>query len=118
MGSAERNALQYLSASIGLANMVELLDRLPADDLDGRAMIHSLSINDLLSVSPVIYASGLTAEDLEAHMDQLTGSERLIGQCIGLLRLHKRTGLDPMEISNRVLSEGRLTAGQWLAVTN
>ncbi len=118
IGHTERNALQYLSASVGLRNVAELLGKLPADDVEARAFLHSLSVNDMLSIAPVIYASALTTDELAAHMDELRGSERLIGQCISLLELHKQLGVEPMGISNEVLAARRLTPAQWLAVIN
>ncbi len=119
LGRAETYALQYLSASIGLRNIAELLSHVPADDTEARAFLHSLSLDDLLRIAPVVYASGLSLQELTSQADAFSGSESdLIDRCIQLLGLHDRYGVASMATTDSVLAAARLTPQQWLAVVN
>ena len=119
LGHAETYALQYLSASIGLSNAVALLSKIPADDVEARAFVHSLSLDDYLRIAPVIYAGGISADELQGQSEAFSGSEaEIVQRCIGLLRLHERYGVAPMALTDSVMKAGRLTPQTWLTVIN
>ncbi len=125
MGRTELLSMGYLAEAVSILNRVELLKAMETEDLDPEQeqqlvqLLNSLSIEDDWVIAPLIYIHGYDASTLRRDIDSYHPSDQEYIRLAASLRgMHDYFGVEPMEISNRIMSTYGITADQWAAMHN
>ncbi len=120
LGAAERYAMSYLAEAVAIANRCAILKADPAlrnDPALAEAWrtADNLEIQDDWAIAPIIYINGFSADEIRDQLPLYNSAadQALLRQAIQLLELHRRAGVDPMEISNGLMQSAGFTADQW-----
>lgn len=125
MGRSELLGMGYLAEAVSILNRVELLKAMEMEDFDPARkqecmdLLESLALEDDWIIAPMIYIHGYDTTTLLRDINSYHPSDQEYIRLAAAVRsMHDYFNVEPMEISNDIMSTYGITADQWAAMHN
>ena len=119
LGRQELYGMQYLSTVVGLKNRIDMLKALAAKGMEIPQVLETMSLDDDLRISPLIYVQGVTYDELVDGLDSFSEREQpVVEKAIEILDLHKQLGIPAMDYSSRIMKDYGITPQAWNHLLN